>query len=171
MAAHVKPLKEGVLTCLMCGNEKSLEEFSVQTARTGNHGRDPRCKACVKAYKALPENQARRRITERRRKFRKMGVTEEEVIASFWQHGSCCAACRKPLILWASNMAVDHDHKTGKFRGVLCSSCNTTLGIFNEDVDLLMALVAYKLSFSNVMDNSDTLNLAELANATIKDVV
>jgi len=31
--------------------------------------------------------------------------------------------------------------------------------------------VAYKLSFSNVMDNSDTLNLAELANATIKDVV
>jgi len=35
----------------------------------------------------------------------------------------------------------------------------------------LMALVAYKLSFSNVMDNSDTLNLAELANATIKDVV
>jgi len=36
---------------------------------------------------------------------------------------------------------------------------------------VLTCLVAYKLSFSNVMDNSDTLNLAELANATIKDVV
>jgi len=38
---------------------------------------------------------------------------------------------------------VDHCHTTGKIRGLLCQQCNTALGMVNEDVDILFAMVSY----------------------------
>ncbi len=38
---------------------------------------------------------------------------------------------------------LDHDHKTGDFRGWLCSNCNTGLGLFRDNVALLAAAISY----------------------------
>lgn len=40
-------------------------------------------------------------------------------------------------------MSVDHCHRTGKVRGLLCSRCNLMLGIINEDVSILRAAIEY----------------------------
>lgn len=40
-------------------------------------------------------------------------------------------------------LCVDHDHKTGKVRGVLCTRCNTALGSLQDSEDLILKLAAY----------------------------
>src|ERR1035437_5063849 len=49
-----------------------------------------------------------------------------------------CELCRaeRPL-------CIDHDHKTGAFRGWLCSSCNRALGTFGDSVEGLNKAIAY----------------------------
>jgi hypothetical protein len=40
-------------------------------------------------------------------------------------------------------LAVDHDHATGKIRDLLCSSCNSALGLLKEDIDILANMIEY----------------------------
>jgi hypothetical protein len=62
-------------------------------------------------------------------------------------HDDRCAICRRPETrtnrLGVTLIALDHDHKTGEVRGLLCHNCNTGIGRFNDDPELLLAAVAY----------------------------
>lgn len=50
-----------------------------------------------------------------------------------------CEICGKTLV----RLVIDHNHKTGKLRGVLCVSCNAALGGFMDDSELLRTAAAY----------------------------
>jgi len=62
------------------------------------------------------------------------GITLEEYNKILESQGFCCGLCGKAA---DKVLHVDHCHKTGKVRGLLCHSCNTSLGKFNEDPALL----------------------------------
>lgn len=55
-----------------------------------------------------------------------------------------CAICKKTCTCGRS-LAVDHNHKTGKVRALLCSRCNRGLGLFMENPEYLNAAKEYLL--------------------------
>lgn len=72
-----------------------------------------------------------------REKFRKYKISAEEFVALIELQGGHCAICPEP---WE---VVDHDHLTGKVRGLLCQLCNRGLGQYGDDPELLMRAAAY----------------------------
>lgn len=55
-----------------------------------------------------------------------------------------CAICRGLIgPEWYGNLHVDHNHTTGKVRGLLCSACNTGLGLFKDSVRRLAQAIVY----------------------------
>jgi Recombination endonuclease VII len=59
--------------------------------------------------------------------------------------GGVCAVCRtnKTAHAGSKRLAVDHDHLTGKVRGLLCGRCNKTIGMLRDDPVLIRALAYY----------------------------
>ncbi len=66
------------------------------------------------------------------------GITPEVYQAMWEAHGGLCALCgRQPI------KHIDHDHRTGKVRGLLCMMCNTGLGKLGDDEAGLERALAY----------------------------
>ena len=61
----------------------------------------------------------------------------------------CCKICEKPEYEFSKSLSVDHCHKTGKVRGLLCSSCNKGLGLFSDDELLFNSAIDYLLKFNS----------------------
>lgn len=70
----------------------------------------------------------------------------EDLLAS---QGRVCAICKRPEGRRSTQngkvmpLHVDHDHVTGEIRGLLCSRCNTAIGLLRDDVDVVSSAVDY----------------------------
>jgi len=60
------------------------------------------------------------------------GMTLEDYNELFLRQNKKCAICGKHQSESTRRFGVDHDHKTGKVRGILCNRCNTALGCFEK---------------------------------------
>lgn len=54
-----------------------------------------------------------------------------------------CAICKTKGAIDGHHLAIDHDHKNGRIRGLLCSTCNKGLGQFKDKGSLLRAAITY----------------------------
>lgn len=63
--------------------------------------------------------------------------------------GGVCAICRKPPKVGGRRLHIDHDHKTGKVRGLLCARCNRGLAWFCDDPHRLTVASWYLLGVAN----------------------
>ncbi|KKN59760.1 hypothetical protein LCGC14_0538500 [marine sediment metagenome] len=61
------------------------------------------------------------------------GITLAEYDEMFETQDGVCAICELPSI--NCRLSVDHDHKTGKVRGLLCHPCNMSLGVYEKRKD------------------------------------
>jgi hypothetical protein len=63
------------------------------------------------------------------------------------KQGGTCAVCKVEETIQIFNatisLSVDHNHLTGKVRGLLCRNCNLALGLLNEDPETIQALAKY----------------------------
>lgn len=78
---------------------------------------------------------------------KKYGITLEWYREQLSKQSNVCAICKQPekAVIRGKviSMPVDHCHKTGKPRGLLCTKCNRGLGLFSDNVDVLKAAIQY----------------------------
>lgn len=148
--------------CRKCGETKPLEDFHKD--RKSKDGHCFYCKECNKRktrehYRDNVDKVAEKERGRRRAKsgeyrdynYRsKYGITLEDYNRMFEEQGGVCATCGQPESRAATDsLAVDHDHETGKVRGLLCSNCNRSLGLLKENIGTLQNLIAYLQTHSN----------------------
>lgn len=87
-------------------------------------------------------------------KWESLGVDAHRYQEMLREQNNVCAICGKPerrpdkASGKIKDLAIDHCHATGAVRALLCSNCNTALGLFNDDPALLVKAQAYVLKYS-----------------------
>jgi len=85
---------------------------------------------------------------------RTYGLSIEEYNKLYEAQGGVCSICGHPETSTNKktgqlyNLSVDHNHKTGAVRGLLCYSCNVSLGHFKDDISKLLAAIEYLKKYS-----------------------
>ena len=74
---------------------------------------------------------------------RKYGITLEQYEELLEKQNHSCAICNRHKTEFKTELAVDHSHKTGRIRGLLCTACNYRLVAKHEDGDLLRKIADY----------------------------
>jgi hypothetical protein len=88
-------------------------------------------------------------LMKRRNTLKKRGITPEEYDRLWAEQAGRCAnpACgfTSPMVMsdYRQGLQADHDHKTGRPRGLLCPGCNRALGAIDDNVPRLRGLIEY----------------------------
>ena len=134
--------------CPCCGEVKPTTEFA-RNNRHGKWGFNSHCKACVnkKLKKYRLDNPEEYNRIKRNQNLRKYGLTFEDQEGMLREQNYKCAICGQEIFLFGSSQKliahVDHDHKTGKVRGLLCKECNSGLGYFKDNTEYLLSAISY----------------------------
>lgn len=75
----------------------------------------------------------------------KFGLSLEEVEARAVDQGNVCAICVGPPTARWNRLYLDHNHQTGKVRGLLCDRCNRGLGLFGDNAARIANALIYLL--------------------------
>jgi hypothetical protein len=132
--------------CRKCNLEKDISEFYLQKNISGTHYPFGECKECIKECRRNKYNSG-----DGKKKYRqsvrslllekKYGISKEQFdIMLKQQSGLCCICGNKEK---DRELSVDHDHKTGAIRGLLCRHCNFAIGILKDDVGIMSRMIMY----------------------------
>ena len=128
--------------CLSCGETKNCTEFYKRSNRSG--GLQSHCKKC----------QCKRRSSyyKPNEKIRQTLKISDELYEELMKNDSC-QICGTPLIdmnednrtkeKHGNKKCIDHCHETKKIRGVLCTRCNTGLGLFKDNTKVMRIAIQY----------------------------
>lgn len=125
-----------ILVCSNCGEEFSELNIKIRL------GKGKFC--CNKCYKEYREKNKRdpKELNRLYQKKNRYGLSAEEYYSIFKKQNNKCAICCQEFS--DNNKAfVDHCHKTNKVRGLLCTRCNTLLGMAKDNISILESAITY----------------------------
>jgi len=128
-----------VKRCNRCGIEKPVEGF-YRNSRSSD-GLQGYCKQCDKIRRETPERMEAKKHSAWLGQLKKYGITESEYNQMFSDQMGLCRICQKPEV--DIRLAVDHDHETGKVRGLLCKRCNMAIGLLDDDPQIVTSAALY----------------------------
>lgn len=90
------------------------------------------------------KNNERNRENVRKSNCKKLyGISFDDALRMFDKQNGKCLICGDDMHKGKRGFCIDHDHKTGKVRGILCSNCNTGLGMFKDNISILQDAISY----------------------------
>jgi hypothetical protein len=146
--------------CQICKETKSFDHFDKASRYnlypTSSAGYQYRCKVCrLNSQKKRREicnkinrnhyasSKKRRDSIKNRNLYTKFGITLEQYNNMFLSQGGCCKICDTHQTDLKKTLAVDHCHKTGNIRGLLCHHCNVALGYLKENDHIMQNMIDY----------------------------
>lgn len=137
--------------CNKCNQEKPVTEFAKRNSRKRAY--QYACKKCNSEYrkthlegKTLYNKEYWKNNKEKcsgRMRFWLYGITPEDYDKLYRQQNGCCALCGRHQSDLTKTLCIDHDHKTGIVRGLLCLSCNRGVGYLQDDAELCLKAYNY----------------------------
>lgn len=135
------------LVCGKCKQILSTSEFHKQTRSKTGH--QDWCKVCRKEWKHEERKEYHKTRYHSNKDAwlnnnykKKYKITLEEYDKLLKEQNNSCAICNQTCIT-DRRLAVDHNHTTGKVRGLLCTKCNSLLGQANDDTAILTQAINY----------------------------
>lgn len=159
-----------MLKCTTCKTLKPDEAFCFDAPRTCRKGRAYQCRDCAnmhaRVYREKHRLQLRKasklrmrawrelypkrvRQTSRNCSYRKIGLNGEQGYLDlyFEQKGRCKVCSRRMPKFGRYGLQADHDHKTNRYRGLVCSRCNMLIGFYETAFDLWAKVEGYLKSY------------------------
>lgn len=128
--------------CSKCKKKKLVEEFyKNKSTKDGYHHY---CKKChcddnKNRYATNPVYRENMRFSNIKYQY---GLSLENYNDMLNTQNNVCSICKNDFKT-TKTTHVDHNHKTGNVRGILCSKCNNLLGMCNDDIQLLESAINY----------------------------
>jgi hypothetical protein len=134
--------------CTTCSKEKTLDKFRSRGGKY-SHLIKGICNSCLYEKHKLWVLNNPDRVKEYRKKdswtlikrCSRRGISPQELIERYESQGECCPICHLKIELMDS--AIDHNHKTNEFRGLLCKKCNRALGLFGDNLNTIFNAYKY----------------------------
>jgi hypothetical protein len=138
--------QNGVWKCSDCKETKDLKTGFYKN-KASETGFTYQCKECHggRRNKWKNDNKEKRVAWERRSNLKQYGITTLDYERILFEQDESCAICgRKDFgSRRVKYFFVDHDHQTGRVRGLLCSKCNQAIGLFGDSVENLQKAMNY----------------------------
>jgi hypothetical protein len=126
--------------CSKCKVEKNLDMFC--KSKNGKYGHHHYCKDCLSENKKISYDYDKGRDRRLRSKW---SIASQDLNNMFEKQEKKCKICGsvKESVSTKGGLIIDHDHVSGKFRGLICSKCNNLLGACSDSVDVLVSAIEY----------------------------
>ena len=154
-------------TCSKCLSTRPSDQFNKRKAN--KDGLTVWCKPCVSTYNKIrkanysPERVEQLKQMERayrqskpykdydwsRHIAKKFGISEFQYNEMQIAQKNCCQICSINQKDSKRRFAIDHNHSTGKIRGLLCQTCNQAIGMLKENKDILYSAIKYLEKYEN----------------------
>ena len=142
--------------CNRCHLLKPIEAFPKNQTQAG--GRIIRRPSCLECRKDIDGRQL---TTSERRRMNAMRPPDKTVFV--------CPVCEKRTIVGiTANIVIDHNHDTGKGRDWICDSCNTGIGRFKDDIEILEKVIDYLKRFENNESDETTISTVTIRDDMMK---
>lgn len=132
------------LICPKCRDTKEKKEFGKDS--TIAKGISAWCKLCKKVWRAKwrKENPEKAKAMDFKNDLKKnYNITPEVYYKMIEDQNNSCACCGQSAEIFKRGLHVDHDHTTGRVRGLLCTECNPGLGYFQDSIERLEMAIKY----------------------------